>query len=245
MTGRLILNAAAPEGLRIYAIGDIHGRADLLARLASRIEADLRESGYRDAITIFLGDYVDRGRDSRGVIERLARGDFPTPIVTLRGNHEDELLRYLDDPFLLDQWAAFGGLVALQSYGVDAGHEMARGGVAAVHAAFLARFPASHRTFLEHTQYSAEYGEYFFCHAGVRPHVPLDRQDPQDLMWIRYEFLNFHGSFGKVVVHGHTPHAAVENLENRINLDTRAFKSGLLTAVVLEGAGRRFIDTAS
>lgn len=244
MTGRTILNAAAPEGARLYAIGDIHGRADLLARLADRIEADLRKGDFDAALTIFLGDYVDRGLDSRGVIERLARRDFPTPIVTLRGNHEDVMLRYLDDPATLDQFAAFGGLTTLTSYGVDPGGEMRRGGAPAVQAAFLARFPPDHRRFLEETAYSADYGDYFFCHAGVRPHVPLDRQDPGDLMWIRYEFLNFRGGFGKVVVHGHTPHAHVENLDNRINLDTHAFKSGRLTAVVLEGEGRRFIDTA-
>jgi serine/threonine protein phosphatase 1 len=245
VTETIIMNATAPEGLRIYAIGDIHGRADLLDRLAQGVEVDLRKGHYDNTITVFVGDYVDRGLDSRGVIDRLARGDFPTPIVTLRGNHEDVLLRYLDDPAMLDQFAAFGGLATLASYGIDAGREMMRGGAPAVLEAFLARFPDSHRRFLEETGFSAEYGDYFFCHAGVRPHVSLARQDPQDLMWIRYEFLNYPGAFEKVIVHGHTPHARVENLENRINLDTHAFKSGVLTAVVLEGEGRRFIDTAS
>ena len=244
MIGRMILNAAAPDGLRLYAIGDIHGRADLLDLLAQRIACDLRTDDHDAALTVFVGDYVDRGRDSRGVIDRLARGDFPTPIVTLRGNHEDELLRFIDDPAMLDQWVAFGGLTTLASYGVDPGDDMTRGGAPAVHAAFLARFPQEHRRFLEQTKYSAEYGDYFFCHAGVRPNVPLERQDPDDLMWIRYEFLNHRGAFGKVIVHGHTPHAHVENLENRINLDTHAFKSGRLTAVVLQGEERRFIDTA-
>ncbi|PPD45939.1 MAG: serine/threonine protein phosphatase [Methylocystis sp.] len=244
MTGRKILNAAAPEGMRIYAVGDVHGRADLLDRLAALVDADLRAGDCEEAITVFLGDYVDRGLDSRGVIERLSQKEFPTPIVTLRGNHEDAMLRYLDDPAMLDQWAMFGGLVALTSYGVDVGLEMRHGGARAVHAAFMARFPQTHRRFLEETQLSAEYGDYFFCHAGVRPHVPLERQDPDDLMWIRHEFLYHRGAFGKVVVHGHTPHLEVESLENRINVDTQAFKTGVLTAVVLEGDGRRFIDTA-
>ncbi len=238
------LNAAAPEGLRIYAIGDVHGRDDLLARLSQRIANDLRAGDYDKAVTVLLGDYVDRGRDSREVIDRLARHDFPTPIVTLRGNHEDVMLRYLDDPAMLDQFAAFGGLMTIVSYGVDPGEEMKAGAAAAVHAAFVAHVPEEHRRFLEETRMSVEYGDYFFCHAGVRPHVPLDRQDPGDLMWIRYEFLNYRGSFGKVIVHGHTPHAHVQNHENRINLDTHAFKSGVLTAVVLEGEGRRFLDTA-
>lgn len=238
------LNAAASEGRRIYAVGDIHGRADLLTQLAQRIEVDLRNGDFDEALTIFLGDYVDRGRDSRGVIDRLVSRDFPTSVIALRGNHEDVLLRYLEDPAMLDQFAAFGGLTTLASYGVDPGAEMRKGGAPAVHAALLSRFPQSHRRFLEETAFSAEFGDYFFCHAGVRPRVPIERQDPQDLMWIRYEFLNYKGAFGKVIVHGHTPHAHVENLENRINLDTHAFKSGKLTAVALESEERRFIDTA-
>ncbi len=236
--------ASTPDGQRIYAIGDIHGRADLLDRLAGRIEDDLQSRPNPAALTVFVGDYVDRGLESRGVIERLSRGAFPTPIVTLRGNHEDAMLRFLDDAPVLAQWVNFGGLMTLASYGVDVGQEMWRGGAEAVQAAFLKNFPASHRRFLEDTAYCAEYGEYFFCHAGVRPNVPLDRQDPGDLMWIRYEFLNYRGDFGKVVVHGHTPHHKVESLPNRINLDTHAFRSGVLTAVALEGAERRFIDTA-
>jgi serine/threonine protein phosphatase 1 len=229
--------------MRIYAIGDIHGRADLLDRLAQKIAADLAARPVGEAVTVFVGDYVDRGLDSRGVVERLVRKTFPTPIVTLRGNHEEATLRFLDDAATLQQWVMFGGLTTLASYGVDPGAEMSRGGAPAVQAAFLARFPAPHRRFLEETGYSAEFGDYFFCHAGVRPHVPLDRQDPGDLMWIRYEFLEYKGDFGKVIVHGHTPHHAVENLDNRINLDTHAYRSGVLTAVALEGEERRFIDT--
>jgi len=238
------LEAKAPEGMRIYAIGDVHGRADLLDRLARKISADLTARPCTQALTVFVGDYVDRGLDSRGVLERLSRGDFPTPIVALRGNHEEAMLRFLDDAPALPQWVMFGGLMTLAAYGVDPGEEMRRGGAPAVQAAFLARLPQPHRRFLDETRYSAEYGDYFFCHAGVRPHVPLDRQDPGDLMWIRYEFLEYKGDFGKVVVHGHTPHTKVESLPNRINLDTHAFRSGVLTAVALEGAERRFIDTA-
>jgi serine/threonine protein phosphatase 1 len=244
MTGRMVFDAAAPDWMRIYAVGDVHGRADLLARLAVLIDADLRDGACDDAVTVFLGDYVDRGPESRGVIERLIRKDFPTPIVTLRGNHEAVMLQCLDDPAMIDQWRAIGGVAALGSYGFDAACEWRRGGTAAIHAAFLANFPQEHRDFLERTEFSVEYGDYFFCHAGVRPNVPLDRQDATDLMWIRFEFLDFRGGFGKVVVHGHTPHAHVENLPNRINVDTMAYKSGVLTAVVLEGAARRFIQTA-
>lgn len=238
------LKATTPEGMRLYAIGDIHGRADLLDRLALKIAADLAARPVAQASIVFLGDYVDRGLDSRGVLERLANADFPTPIVALRGNHEDVMLRFLDDTAMLPQWAMFGGLTTLASYGVDTGAEMARGGAPAVQAALLARFPQAHRRLLEETKLSAVYGDYFFCHAGVRPHVPLDRQDAGDLMWIRYEFLEYRGDFGKVIVHGHTPHVKVQSLENRINLDTHAYRSGVLTAVALEGVERRFIDTA-
>jgi serine/threonine protein phosphatase 1 len=238
------LKATAPDGTRIYAIGDIHGRADLLDLLAGKIAGDLVARPAPNALTVFLGDYVDRGLESRGVLERLASGDFPTRFIALRGNHEDAMLHFLDETAVLQQWVMFGGLTTLASYGVDPGEEMRRGGARAVQAAFLSRLPQAHRRFLEETQFSTEFGDYFFCHAGVRPHVPLDRQDPGDLMWIRYEFLEYRGDFGKVVVHGHTPHTKVESLENRINLDTHAFKSGVLTAVALEGAERRFIDTA-
>ncbi len=238
------MKATTPAGTRLYAVGDIHGRADLLDRLARKIAQDLVTLPAQKAVTVFLGDYVDRGLDSRGVLERLAKADFPTPFIALRGNHEDAMLRFLDDPPVLKQWAMFGGLTTLTSYGVDPGREMCLGGAPAVQVALLSQFPPAHRRFLEETKFSAEFGDYFFCHAGVRPHVPLDRQDPGDLMWIRYEFLEYRGDFGKVVVHGHTPHTKVENLGNRINLDTHAFKSGVLTAVALEGEERRFIDTS-
>jgi serine/threonine protein phosphatase 1 len=238
-----ILNARAPEGLRIYAIGDIHGRADLLARLAEMVADDLARRPPSEAVAVFCGDYVDRGVESRAVLERLARADFPAPIVTLRGNHEDVMLRFLDDPALFGQWIAFGGETTLASYGVDVGREMSQGGALAVQAAFRVCFPPVHRRFLEETRFSIEYGDYFFCHAGVRPHVPLDRQDPVDLMWIRNDFRDYRGDFGKVVVHGHTPQETVESLPNRINVDTRACRSGVLTAVVLDGAERRFLDT--
>lgn len=243
MAGTKIVTARAPEGLRIYAIGDIHGRADLLDRLAGRIADDLAQKPTKDSVTVFVGDYVDRGYESRDVVERLARSDFPTAIVTLRGNHEDAMLRFLDDPAVLGQWVMFGGQTTLDSYGVDVGRETWKGGAPGVQAALLESFPASHRRFLEETRYFIEFGGYFFCHAGVRPHVPLERQDPADLMWIRHEFLQFKGDFGKVVVHGHTPHVAIESLENRINVDTHAYRSGVLTAAVLEGDERRFLDT--
>ena len=230
--------------MRLYAIGDIHGRADLLHVLAEAIAEDLAARRCRQGVTIFVGDYIDRGLGSNGVLKRLSAGDFPTPIVALRGNHEDALLRFLDDAAALDQWVYNGGLTTLHSYGVDAGEEFAVGGAPRVRAKFLAHFPQEHRCFIEETRLWTEYGGYFFCHAGVRRSRPLHLQDPHDLMWIREGFLDCAESFGKVIVHGHTPHRNVEDLPNRINLDTQAFKTGVLTAVALEGFERRFIQTA-
>lgn len=230
--------------MRLYAIGDVHGRADLLHILAEAIAEDIAARRCERAVTVFVGDYVDRGLGSNGVLKRLSAGNFPTPIVTLRGNHEETMLRFLDDAETLDAWAVNGGLTTLHSYGVDAGEEFARGGAARVREKFLAHFPQEHRRFLEETRLWAEYGGYFFCHAGVRRSAPLHRQDPYDLLWIREGFLDCGEPFGKVIVHGHTPHRDVEDLPNRINLDTRAFKSGVLTAVALEGSERRFIQTA-
>lgn len=236
--------AAAPDGMRVYAIGDVHGRADLFDRLAQRIEADMRAHPCKETVTVFLGDYVDRGPDSFGVIDRLAKRDFPTPFVALRGNHEDATMRFFVDEGVFAGWTDFGGLDTLRSYGVDVREAQRAGGVARLRAELVERTPQEHRRFLDETRFSAEYGDYFFCHAGVRPRVALERQDPYDLMWIRGEFLDYRGSFGKIVVHGHTVVPMAENLLNRINVDTGAYKSGALTAVALEGAERRFIDTA-
>lgn len=232
--------AAVPPGQRIYAIGDIHGRADLLDELATRIGADLAGAP-REVLTIFLGDYVDRGVDSAGVVERLSRGDFPAPFCALRGNHEEVLLQFLEDESVLGSWRKFGGLETLHSYGVDVGDVMRGKGYDAARRSFAERFPAQHRRFLEQTALSASYGDYFFCHAGARPAVPLDAQSPDDLLWIREEFLGFRGSFEKVVVHGHTPVPAPDIRANRINIDTGAFATSILTALVLEGDSRRLI----
>ena len=236
--------AEAPPGMRIYAIGDVHGRADLLHVLAEAIVEDLAARRCEQAVTVFVGDYVDRGLGSNGVLKRLSTGDFPTPIVALRGNHEEALLRFLNDAAALDDWVENGALTTLHSYGVDAGEEVAQGGASQVRVKFLSHFPQEHRRFIEETRLWAEYGGYFFCHAGVRRSAPLHLKAPHDLMNIREGFLDCGESFGKVIVHGHTPHNNVEDLPNRINLDTHAFKTGVLTAVALDGSERRFIQTA-
>ena len=231
---------APPPGMRIYVVGDIHGRDDLLEEIAKAIRSDLA-SAPSERLTILLGDYVDRGPGSAKVVGRLADGDFPTPILALRGNHEQMLLQFLEDPSKLDAWRRYGGLETLYSYGVDVSESMRGQGFETACEALLAAMPEAHRRFLETTEPYAAFGDYFFCHAGVRPGVPLDRQRPEDLMWIRERFLRFQGSFGKVVVHGHTPVAAPDFHGNRINIDTGAFATSVLTCLVLEGAERRLL----
>jgi serine/threonine protein phosphatase 1 len=222
-------------------VGDIHGRDDLLRELAERVEADLKTSSFEQAVTLFLGDYIDRGFGSRRVVEQLASGEWPTSIITLAGNHEDFLLAFLDDAGILDFWRGQGGLATLHSYEVDVGPAMAGRDFAAVQAAFTARFPKRHRDFLRGLKVSASIGDYFFCHAGVRPGVALDRQNRDDLLNIREPFLSSQAEHGKLVVHGHTPAAAAEIRPNRIGIDTAAYATGRLTCLVLEKDEQRFL----
>ena len=231
-----------PDGTRVYCVGDIHGRDDLLREMAERVEADMEARSFDDAVTVFLGDYVDRGLGSMRVIERLARGEWPTPIIALAGNHEDLLMAFLKDEGVLEAWRALGGLETLHSYGVDVGPAMAGRNFGTVQAEFAARLPERHRHFLETLKVSTTIGDYFFCHAGVRPGVPLDRQDRDDLLNIRGPFLSSEAEYGKLVVHGHTPSVAPEIHPNRIGIDTAAYATGLLTCLVLEKDQRRFLQ---
>jgi serine/threonine protein phosphatase 1 len=231
------------SNLRRYAVGDIHGRLDLLEKLAKAIDADLQSDPPQEAMTVFLGDYIDRGENSAGVIDRLAEGAFPTPFVALRGNHEATMLDFLEDESTLGSWRQYGGLETLLSYDVDVREAMRGKDFRAAQDALRRQLPPSHLRFLNRTKYFHTDGDYFFCHAGVKPSVPLARQAEHDLMWIRDEFLNYRGPFEKVVVHGHTPVDEPENLANRINVDTGAYATGKLTCVVLEGHRRRFIST--
>ena len=233
----------APEGMRLYVVGDVHGRLDLLRILADVIATDAATADGRQVGTIFLGDYVDRGPDSAGVLEAWSRGDFPTPIVALRGNHEEVLLKFLDDASVLDNWRKFGGLETLHSYGVPVGEAMRGGGYDRAREAFAAAFPAAHLDFLRQTPASLALGDYFFAHAGVRPGVPLEAQVSDDLLWIREDFLRHEGAYGKVVVHGHTPVEKPDLRANRINIDTGAYMSSVLSAVVLENESRRILST--
>jgi len=231
----------SPPPRRIYAIGDIHGRADLLDKMVAAIARDLSASPAQDPLTVTVGDYIDRGPDSRGVIERLTRNPFATSFVALKGNHELLLEDFLRDSSTADYWRRLGGLETMHSYGVDIGPLMRGQGHAAAAEAFRASLPQSHVEFLGSLKLSLSIGRYFLCHAGVRPGVPLERQHEDDLLWIRDEFLSSKADFGKVVVHGHTPTEEPDLHPNRVNVDTGAFMTDRLTCAVLEDEGVRFL----
>lgn len=236
--------AAAPDGTVIYAIGDIHGYLDLLRRLEQQIKEDMASRPAARRVAVYLGDYVDRGPSSRGVIDHLLSSPLPgCEPIHLMGNHEEWLLRFLADPGAGPAWLRNGGRETLESYGVHVPYQADAAAVETACAAFAAALPAEHRAFLERMPLCHREGGYFFTHAGVRPGVPLDEQSPQDLLWIREEFLYSRADFGAVVVHGHTPTHTPEEYANRIGIDTGAFMSGILTAVVLDGERRRFIHS--
>jgi serine/threonine protein phosphatase 1 len=233
-----------PEPEKLYVIGDIHGRSDLLDRLTAEIVRDLAAHPVASPLTVTLGDYVDRGADSRGVLDRLIRNPFPTPLISLKGNHEALMAAFLEDPALASYWRRLGGLETLHLYGVPVASLMIGKGYEQASADLRAAVPPSHLAFLTSLRTSMTVGRYFLCHAGVRPGVPLERQAEQDLLWIRDEFLSSRSNFGKIVVHGHTPVETPEVLSNRINVDTGAYMTGRLTCAVLEGERVRFLCTS-
>jgi serine/threonine protein phosphatase 1 len=228
-------------GKRIYAVGDIHGRADLLAALLTRIDDDLKAHPANDSLQLFVGDYIDRGPSSREVIELLLERVQHHNVVLLKGNHEDCILRFLDDPSVLADWHRIGGLNTVISYGITptrwsdprSQHEIA--------IALKDSLPESHWSFLESLVLSYTCGDFFFVHAGVRPGIPINAQRERDLLWIRDEFLLCEEDFGKIVVHGHTPAAKPDVRSNRINIDTGAYATGHLTCLVLDDDGIRFL----
>jgi serine/threonine protein phosphatase 1 len=236
--------SSLPPGWRIYAIGDIHGRVDLLDSLVETIRQDALDQDYETCFTVFLGDYVDRGPSSAQVLDRLASQAFPTPFIALRGNHEAVMLAFLEDDSILDKWRHFGGVETLASYNVDVSDVMRGRGFKAAQQALRRSLPSSHLEFLEGTRLSYTIGDYFFCHAGVRPGIALDAQEPRDLLWIRDEFLTSPERFSKRIVHGHNPAEAAELLPNRINADTGAYATNVLTAVVLQESDTRILDTS-
>lgn len=229
--------------MRLYAIGDIHGCAQLLEILHAKIRAEILRDHVADFRIIHLGDHCDRGPDTRGVIEQLVAAQQSDPrTISLIGNHDAGFLDFLKDPKPYELFTGYGGDQTLRSYGIEADLVIEPERIRA-RDELLKIMPQSHRLFLEELRYSVSFGDYFFCHAGIRPGIPLDQQDEFDLIWIRKEFIFSEQPHPKVIVHGHTPVTVPALKNNRIDVDTRAFKSGILTAVVLDGSDIRFIDT--
>ncbi len=236
---------SAPPGERIYAIGDVHGRADLLRRLLNGIRKDMARADGALCRVIFLGDYVDRGPQSKETLDILSvLPDHFEHVHFLKGNHEEAMLNFLDDPFGQEAWLDFGGVETLESYGVAP--PMPRQSAEALEntrSGLEMALPETHMAFLEGLNLTLTFGDYFFVHAGVRPGVALEDQVQDDLLWIREEFLSSDWAPGKIIIHGHTPREQPVIGRWRIGVDTGAYATGRLTCVVLEGTGRRFLST--
>jgi serine/threonine protein phosphatase 1 len=224
-----------PEGVRIYAIGDVHGRIDLLDQLFSRIDAHLAAHPVIRPVHVFVGDYIDRGPASREVLDRLIARADSNEMVLLKGNHETLIFEFMRNPSTLQSWEQMGGLETLMSYGLSPSLNADAPTQKKLAAALGAALPKFHVNFLESLHPSFSCGGFFFVHAGVKPGVPLAKQREEDLLWIRDEFLLHEGNFGKIVIHGHTPVLEVDIRPNRINIDTGAYATGRLTCLVIEG----------
>ena len=239
------LPAGLPAGSVVWAVGDIHGRLDLLERLLAAI---IDRGEHREGATptlVFLGDYIDRGSQSCGVIDRLVDlADDPAfETHFLKGNHEDKMLEFMDDPTVGAAWCDYGGAQALESFGLKVPVLKHRPeGWVSLSSDLSHRLSPRQRAFLQSLKYSVTIGGYFFAHAGARPGVPLEEQSDHDLMWVRGSFLNSETRFERVVVHGHTPADNPHIDHRRIGVDTRAYESGVLTAVRLEGLGHSFLQ---
>jgi serine/threonine protein phosphatase 1 len=223
-----------PQDVRIYVVGDVHGRADLLASILGRVDQDLELHPIANPLQVFLGDYIDRGPYSRDVIDLLMSRRKQCSMICLKGNHEAIALRVLEDSMLLPRWLQLGGGDTMISYGVTPPASIdSRDAEVLVHA-LRTEMPEDHKRFLSSLALSFTCGDFFLSHAGARPGISLELQHQRDLLWIRDDFLQYGGDLGKVVVHGHTPVGKPEILANRINIDTGAYATGRLTCLVLE-----------
>ncbi len=224
-----------PDGIRIYAVSDVHGCADLLRRVFSAIDLHLSRAGPARALHVFLGDYIDRGPASQETIDLLIERSLRHETIFLKGNHEQFLFEVLQDATRLDAWKDYGGFQTLMSYGISPSlkpdHDEQRELVQALKNAM----PPRHRQFFGSLRTNFVCGDFFFVHAGVKPGVPLRRQRQEDLLWIRDEFLQSDQDFGKFVVHGHTPVPSPDIRPNRINIDTGAYATGILTLLTIQG----------
>jgi serine/threonine protein phosphatase 1 len=245
--GREPSRPQAPDDVCLYAVGDIHGRFDLLTAVVNKIVQHSKTIPECKKSLIFLGDYIDRGPDSKRVIEFLASlpGTLPDwELVFLRGNHDQAVLDFLGDPLFYRGWKSFGAQETLLSYGVTPPLFDDEADFSRAAAELLEKLPPSHLAFLRRLEYCVTKGDYYFVHAGVRPGLPLEEQQREDMLWIREPFLMSNRSFGKVVIHGHTPVERPVRRHNRIGIDTGAHATGRLTVAVLRHDLCTFLDTA-
>lgn len=236
--------AQAPPGVRVYAIGDIHGRLDLFRALAGAIERDDRARGAADTTTVLLGDLVDRGPSSSGVVGFARAWGERRRVRILMGNHEQMFLQSLGDERVFRSFMRFGGKETALSYPVDRAAFLvaAERDPAAAQAMLRAAVPAADLAFIGAFEAMVRIGDYLFVHAGIQPGLPLELQGPVELCWIREPFLSDTSDHGCIVVHGHTITERPDIRENRIGLDTGAFLSGRLTAMGFEGRQRWLIE---
>ena len=234
-------NPRLPKGLRIYAVGDVHGHDYALKDVFSRIDADRAARPITRPVEIFLGDYVDRGPASREVLDRLVSRNHEHEMVLLKGNHEALFLDFFKNPSLLDNWRQYGGLQTLISFGLKPSINPSEMEQQELARKLAETVPTERRSFIANLPSSFTCGDFFFVHAGVRPRIALEKQKEEDLLWIRDDFLFHEGNFKKIIVHGHTPVPEPDIRSNRINLDTGAYATGKLTCMVIEGDTIGFI----
>lgn len=233
-----------PKGQRIYAIGDIHGCYDLLQQLIEKINQDVQSNPVSHTTEIYLGDYIDRGHHSADVINWLTASTATCDNrICIKGNHELYPISFLSDSRVYEHWKRLGGRETLLSYDLDVPLTLSEADLNALQRDFAEKIPKHHIQFFNSLETSITIGDYVFVHAGLRPGVALDKQDAEDLLWIRDEFLKSEYHFGKIVVHGHTPVELPEVMPNRINVDTGAYATGRLSCLVLEQSDIRFIHT--
>ena len=232
---------AVPGGTRYYAIGDIHGRLDLYDTMIEAIEAEIAAAPGFDHRIVLLGDLVDRGPDSAGVIARTHAWQQRSNVRVLAGNHEDMFLAAFDKPEALRHFLKHGGYETVLSFGLTS-HELSNLTLEEIFERYCAIIPQSTRDYVAGFETMIRAGDYVFVHAGIDPARPLAEQKRSDLLWIRGGFLDHAGPLEKVVVHGHTIFDHVMDCGNRIGIDTGAFRSGVLTALVLEGDQRRILQ---
>lgn len=235
----------APPGTRLYAVGDIHGRADLLRDMHRRIHEDASRARASRTVVVYLGDYIDRGSASREVVELL----LDTPLqgferFHLRGNHDHCFTRFLSDIGIAELWLSHGGDDTLRSYGVVPPRSLSDAReTRRAQSELRQRLPERHAAFFLGLSQTHCEGNYFFVHAGIRPGIPLEQQATTDMLWIEDDFLNSDLDHGKIIVHGHSVTERPQVRRNRIGIDTGAFATGTLTCLVLQGTRRLFLQT--